>query len=446
MQISKLMKNIITILLLLVCLNANATDYYVSNAGNDAANGLTTGTAWQTISKVNSTSFSPGDNIYFQRGGIWSEQLNFPSSGSYGIPITISAYGAGVRPIIDGGLIRQYGIYVSKKSNLVISDINVINCLYAGIRLDGCGMYNGNPNTYFQGNSIIERVSASNCVIFGIVTGNGYSNATIRNSVAFSNGNGFYSDGQANYTLFQYDTSWGNKRRLTTPLTDGDGFGVYKSSFNTIENSLSYENKTGFGIEVDLADTDSAIIIRYNKCYLNGSQLEGYGIATGNLIGATNLVYYNLCYLNGNDPVDQMGREIQHHDGNISFTNNTLYTTGTALAYGFTLFDAGSVTLNNNIVFSVGGNNRRCVRRLNTIVLTSDNNQFYSTATTPFLDGVTGYSFTGWKALGRDTMSLFSDPIIGLALKIISLEDTITALQLRVDNLKAISTTTTIIE
>ncbi len=60
------MKIIYTILLL-ISFKANAIIYYVSNAGSDAANGLTTGTSWQTISKVNSVSFNPGDQILLKK-------------------------------------------------------------------------------------------------------------------------------------------------------------------------------------------------------------------------------------------------------------------------------------------------------------------------------------------------------------------------------------------
>lgn len=96
------MKKILTILLFFICFHATATDYFVSNAGSDAADGLTTGTAWLTISKVNGSSFNPGDNIFFRRGDMWREQLTIPSSGSAGNLITFGAYGAGVRPIING--------------------------------------------------------------------------------------------------------------------------------------------------------------------------------------------------------------------------------------------------------------------------------------------------------------------------------------------------------
>src|SRR5678816_2371348 len=80
---------------------AGGKTYFVSNAGSDAANGLSTGTSWQTISKVNSSTFKPGDTILFKRGDTWREQLTVPSSGQAGRPITFGAYGAGAQPIIN---------------------------------------------------------------------------------------------------------------------------------------------------------------------------------------------------------------------------------------------------------------------------------------------------------------------------------------------------------
>jgi hypothetical protein len=47
--------------------NSNATNYYLSPSGADTNPG-TQAQPWQTISKVNSTSFAPGDQILFQGG------------------------------------------------------------------------------------------------------------------------------------------------------------------------------------------------------------------------------------------------------------------------------------------------------------------------------------------------------------------------------------------
>jgi hypothetical protein len=90
------------LLAFLICSPLFGTTYYVANGGSDAANGTSTSTPWQTIAKVNGSSFSPGDSILFQAGGTWREQLTVPSSGSAGSPITFGVYGTGAQPIISG--------------------------------------------------------------------------------------------------------------------------------------------------------------------------------------------------------------------------------------------------------------------------------------------------------------------------------------------------------
>jgi hypothetical protein len=78
-----------------------AKDYYVDSAtGNDSRDETSPGSAWCSISKVNSTQFSPGDNIYFKRGSVWEEELIVSSSGSENNFITFGAYGTGNNPKI----------------------------------------------------------------------------------------------------------------------------------------------------------------------------------------------------------------------------------------------------------------------------------------------------------------------------------------------------------
>jgi len=87
----------------LAAIPAQATTYYVTAAGSDANSGTDTGHPWQTISKVNGSTFVAGDSILFNRGGVWyGTSLTAPSSGSSGSPITFGAYGSGANPIIKG--------------------------------------------------------------------------------------------------------------------------------------------------------------------------------------------------------------------------------------------------------------------------------------------------------------------------------------------------------
>jgi hypothetical protein len=79
------------------------TDYFVNQVdGDDGADGLTTGTAWKTVDKVNSSTFAAGDTIKFNRGNIWRESLNQPANGVNGNPVKIDAYGTGDKPSFRG--------------------------------------------------------------------------------------------------------------------------------------------------------------------------------------------------------------------------------------------------------------------------------------------------------------------------------------------------------
>ena len=88
-------------LLLCGAISAQQKTYYVSPSGDDGASGLSAGSAWKTLDKVNSTVFKPGDRILFKSGGVWHGQLKMQGSGAEGKPITLSSYGGGKRPVID---------------------------------------------------------------------------------------------------------------------------------------------------------------------------------------------------------------------------------------------------------------------------------------------------------------------------------------------------------
>src|ERR1019366_3517637 len=91
------------LIFILLALPLSATTYYVDcNAADDTGNGTSTGTAWKTINKVNTSTFSAGDSILFNKTCTWREQLASTRSGIAGSPITFDAYGTGAAPIITG--------------------------------------------------------------------------------------------------------------------------------------------------------------------------------------------------------------------------------------------------------------------------------------------------------------------------------------------------------
>lgn len=102
-----------------------AATYYVdATTGGDSNNGTTTSSAWQTMSKVNSTALSAGDSVLFKRGEKWhgNEQLYFPG-GTAENRITYDAYGTGAKPILTLSIDENStGDWVDLGSNLWLNN------------------------------------------------------------------------------------------------------------------------------------------------------------------------------------------------------------------------------------------------------------------------------------------------------------------------------------
>ncbi len=92
------MKKLITIVFLLVNTFAFATKHYVSSlTGNDGNTGLTTGSPWQSLAKVNALSTVLGDTVFFRAAETFKGQLK-PLTGN----VVFDRYDVGANPIISG--------------------------------------------------------------------------------------------------------------------------------------------------------------------------------------------------------------------------------------------------------------------------------------------------------------------------------------------------------
>lgn len=78
------------------------TTYYVSNDGDDEADGTSPEAAWRTLAKVAGAALEPGDGVLLRRGDAWREQLVANVSGEPESPITYGAFGQGDRPQLWG--------------------------------------------------------------------------------------------------------------------------------------------------------------------------------------------------------------------------------------------------------------------------------------------------------------------------------------------------------
>ncbi|MBP9779339.1 tandem-95 repeat protein [Candidatus Gracilibacteria bacterium] len=213
--------------------------YYVNaSTGNDANDGLSPDTPWQTISQVNASVFSEGDAIYFNCGDTWNEQLDLQYSGVEGNPIFYGPYGdlcdGTNNPVIEGvagvSIIDSVGVSHVTLSELVSTggtiDFTIPSSSATGVVLQSMSMSHyldvcfeqdsekviDITNTTFQGcNTAVSlgqsgTVSITDSIFSDIGTGSAIrTSSTVSNSSLVIQGNSF-SNIQGNAITFTSNT------------------------------------------------------------------------------------------------------------------------------------------------------------------------------------------------------------------------------------------------
>lgn len=116
------------------------TSYFVSPNGNDANDGLTPATAWQTIAKVNATAIPAGYNVLFQAGQTFIGNLVIDAAGTILKNTIYGSYGVG-RAVISAG--AGVGVNASDQSYVTVQDLVVV----------GNGTTNDKTGVLFQNNA-----------------------------------------------------------------------------------------------------------------------------------------------------------------------------------------------------------------------------------------------------------------------------------------------------
>jgi PKD repeat protein len=252
-------KIILTLIITLIAASVPvlaAASYYVDAAGgSDSNDGLSPATAWKTISKVNRSSFNPGDKIFFKRNLEWREQLTIPSSGAYGSPITFSAYGNGDAPVINGAdLLSGWTQY-----NSTVWQVN----------------FSSNPNVvFFDGRKGNKKNSISNLNS----ENDWYWNSNILFVYSSSNPNTYYKNpgieaGARNLCIRLSNNDFIIIDGLHVTKSNMDGISEYSSSNRTtvtIKNcECSYHHRIGIRYSVRGSATVNNLSINNNESHHN---------------------------------------------------------------------------------------------------------------------------------------------------------------------------------
>lgn len=256
-----------------------ATDYYISNAGNDSNPGTKT-KPWKSIAKANKTALKPGDKLLFAAEESFQGSLiiNPASTTSGAKPIMISSYGKGKAALRSG---NRDGILVKNLGNIRVSNIKVSGTDRTANNAYGIKIFNE------KGDKRLENIIISNCEATGFkwagifVGGNptdlpkvkaiqgsryGFKNVLIKNTTAYNNMYfGIYVSGQFNSASKEYGNS--DVKIIDCVAYDNTGDPAYT------------ENHSGSGIMVD---NTAKALIEYCVAYRNGALNAG---KTGGPVG-----------------------------------------------------------------------------------------------------------------------------------------------------------------
>lgn len=124
-------KTLLPFILLLLALPVvlYAETYYVdSNAGSDNNSGTSPASAWESLAKVNSFSFRPGDTILFKSGAEWTGILHMKGSGTEDKPLVVDKYAGDKLPVIRGdGREYPYIVYLDNVQYYEVSNIEIVD-------------------------------------------------------------------------------------------------------------------------------------------------------------------------------------------------------------------------------------------------------------------------------------------------------------------------------
>lgn len=397
------------LLILTTAISASAADYHVSPAGSDTANGLTPATAWQTIAKVNATTFSPGDRILFEGGQSFSGNLEFfNESGTPAQPITVASYGNGRATILAG---NGNGITVYNRTGFVLRDLVIAGSGGATNTGRGVSFYTDLP-----GNARLTHIRLENLEVHGFRNGGiefgawptdgsrtGYTDVRVTRCIARDNldfgirSYGYYTayaGGAVTYSHFNFTiadcltynnlgiANKGNHSGNGIVLADVDGaliercvafnngqnsnfpgagpvgIWVYNTANAIIQFCESYNNRTatadGGGFDLDGGSVNC--VLQYN--YSHGNDGAGYLLYQfpGAQPHRDNIVRYNISQNDGR----------KGYPGGIStgggisraqIYHNTIYTSfrGASTRAIYVLGGSTDIAFRNNVFITTGG-------------------------------------------------------------------------------------------
>jgi len=440
---------------------ASAASYYTNCSATSNGSG-TSSNPWNSFTSPNAKTFAAGDTIYFNRGATCYGEFSPKGSGTSSAAITVTAYGSGAVPIIDGQT-NNAAMLLSNQSYWTVENLKLLHGMYYGLYVYASSSINGINVTDVEATdaSYISTAEGDSGEI--VLTTGGTNTATISNSTI----NGAYAhDSTVSRGIFvqagNYQSAAGAKgsnitienSQVTNVYGDGllledassglitknavtesgecascsgatpDGIWTWNSSNVVISWNESYANTSwgadGGGFDIDTWNSD--ITVEYNYAHDN----KGYCVSDfgeGTTATTNSVIRYNLCVNNDAMSSSQGTGDIYLYTwdgGSLDGTqiyNNTSYfdssvTGASALMDAATLSGSSSNFFKNNLIYASEG--YIMVTAASPLVLS--NNLYYTPSGESLWWGWGGtyYStFASWKTgSGQDSGSLNANPLL----------------------------------
>jgi hypothetical protein len=405
-------KGLLALLALIITTNIKAITYYISPSGNDNAAGTSSGTAWKSITKLNTIGLVPGTVVLFEGGQTYTGRIYLDAfdGNNETNPVIISTYGSG-KALIQSGAMN--GLYAYNTKGIHVSNLIFEGPGYSPTTIDGIMFYTDLSGGVKLGNIQLKNIEVRNYGKSGILFYASYGTTgykdvlidschvhharengilimgyTAQNHVGWSHQNVSikhtevdnitgYADptmhrgsgiilGQTDNGLIESSTAHHTGMNNTHCGGPG-GIWVYDSNAITVQYCESYSNSSGSGCDGLGFDLDGGVtnsVLQYNYSHNN----DGAGYLLGQYDNArpwkNNIVRYNI---SENDGRTNAGGITLFKGANTildgcQIYHNTVYTSASpqnanvaALSYINWSTGIENVSIYNNIFQTTGG-------------------------------------------------------------------------------------------
>jgi hypothetical protein len=356
------------------------TFYIDAASGNDAANGLTPGTAWKTLDKANNTA-QAGD--LFLLSGTFVNELIHPTTSGTAVAKIVYRTKPGSTAVVDGGQFESI-IWLEDVSHVVVDGLELRNeievalirnasniwlrNLYIHDADGGVHIESGSDNRLEDSN--IQRIGneAANTGEAVFLNDGSHRNAIVRNTIAYA-GHGLIWVSFLSETEPTSDDNVIERNDLSNPWASGLGLNG-KTNRTVVQCNRIHDAADGTGANYARAGIEvegTANVIRFNEVYHNGRQgitIQGrddFGGVLQNAVG--NHVHNNTFWQNGVDGFESV-ELIQIGAGNVlnNIIENNIFWGDAGLLYDGSRYSVTANLYNANSVWATGNANGNIVR------------------------------------------------------------------------------------